>query len=791
MTQRHVKVPVPTRVYEHEQATTSRRIWKAITFILTCCVSTPLLRLCGMKRKDIRGAWREKLAIFILIIAACFGVAFFIIWLPRLLCPKQEILSKYEVEGMNKMDNAYIAAYGRYFQITDIVKDHVDKIGVNEFQMQSILGQDVSQMFFPARNWDKVCPGITNPGDTWDNILERNDLKFWPHMVVNSETSTPQDYLGFLARFSKGRIGWTMDYLGTITDSTKKMIVMYGNVYDVAAYFQGQNQPGFFDDNLYKIFTNVRNGQDATQFMEQLRKQNPVYYRNVLNCMNNLFYVGVVDDRNSLRCRLSNIILVAASGIIAFVILFKFFAALLSFGGNSNPQQINKYVMIQVPCYTEGKESLELTLNSIAVTRFDDNYKLAVIICDGMVTGGDNSKPTPDLVLEILCGSEEAADEAKRKAHPPMTYFAVGEGHRAENKGQVYSGIYEIEGHRLPYLVVVKTGNETEKTKPGNRGKRDSQILLMRFLHNIYARAAMTELEYAMYHEMKDIMGMAPEKFEYMLMVDADTSITPDSIRKMVHHMNGDDKTIGLCGETFVGNEKDSWTTMIQVYEYFISHHLAKAFESMFGSVTCLPGCFCMYRIRTEKNVPLLIAPALIEDYADPNVNTLHKKNLLQLGEDRYLTTLVLKHFRRYKTRYTSDAQCHTNAPDSVVHSSFSTSSLDRLYYSQLDGIGDEYSRPLRFLLFLHALRRPSRPYFHHCCTFGCCLRGLLDLHHHFRTKPDHHDFADCDWGDLWFTVGYHSTSTQMGTRHVDDYLRTRDANFQLLHATLLFLAHG
>jgi chitin synthase len=29
---------------------------------------------------------------------------------------------------------------------------------------------------------------------------------------------------------------------------------------------------------------------------------------------------------------------------------------------------------------------------------------------------------------------------------------------------------------------------------------------------------------------------------------------------------------------------------MIQVYEYYISHHLSKAFESLFGSVTCLPG---------------------------------------------------------------------------------------------------------------------------------------------------------------------------------------------------------
>jgi chitin synthase len=360
---------------------------------------------------------------------------------------------------------------------------------------------------------------------------------------------------------------------------------------------------------------------------------------------------------------LSNVILVAASGVIVGVIGFNFLSAFVNFGKGSNPQQINKYVLVQVPCYTEGKESLETTLNSIAVTRYDDNYKLAIIVCDGLVTGKENSKPTPDMVLEILYGSEEAADEAKRRAHPPMTYFSVADGSRALNKGQIYSGIYEIEAHKLPFIVVIKTGNDTEKQK-GNRGKRDSQILLMRFLNNIYARAPLTELEYALYREMKIVMGMAPEQFEYMLMVDADTSITRDSLIKMVHYMSQDTNTIGLCGETFVANEKESWTTMIQVYEYFISHHLAKAFESMFGAVTCLPGCFCMYRIRTDNNLPLLIAPMLIEDYADPKDNTLHKKNLLRLGEDRYLTTLVLKYFRKYKTRYTSDAQCYTNAPD-------------------------------------------------------------------------------------------------------------------------------
>jgi len=104
---------------------------------------------------------------------------------------------------------------------------------------------------------------------------------------------------------------------------------------------------------------------------------------------------------------------------------------------------------------------------------------------------------------------------------------------------------------------------------------------------------------------------------------------------------------------------------MIQVYEYFISHHLSKAFESLFGSVTCLPGCFCMYRIRTPvKGTPVLITKGVIEDYSECIVDTLHKKNLLSLGEDRYLTTLMLKHFPNLKIKFTKDARCLTNAPE-------------------------------------------------------------------------------------------------------------------------------
>ena len=55
---------------------------------------------------------------------------------------------------------------------------------------------------------------------------------------------------------------------------------------------------------------------------------------------------------------------------------------------------------------------------------------------------------------------------------------------------------------------------------------------------------------------------------------------------------------------------------------------------------------FTMYRLRTaDKGKPLIISDKIIKDYADCVVDTLHKKNLLSLGEDRYLTTLMTKYF--------------------------------------------------------------------------------------------------------------------------------------------------
>ncbi|KAJ8606453.1 hypothetical protein MRB53_040967 [Persea americana] len=260
-----------------------------------------------------------------------------------------------------------------------------------------------------------------------------------------------------------------------------------------------------------------------------------------------------------------------------------------------------------------------------------------------------NDEPTYRTVLNIL-GVNPKVDP------PALPFKSCGPGIAQLNYGKVYAGLYEHEGHVVPYVVVVKVGSQDEQRFPkaGNRGKRDSQVLLMSFLNRVHHRSAMSPLELEIFHQINNVIGVSPELYEYLFMVDADTLVKPDSLNRLVAACVDDAKIAGICGETSLENEEKSWWTMIQVYEYYISHALAKSFESLFGSVTCLPG----WGSRSSSQIKS------IKDYSVCNVDTLHEKNLLALGEDRYLTTLMTKHFPQMTYKFVPEALALTAAPE-------------------------------------------------------------------------------------------------------------------------------
>ncbi|SJL02973.1 related to Chitin synthase 5 [Armillaria ostoyae] len=327
-----------------------------------------------------------------------------------------------------------------------------------------------------------------------------------------------------------------------------------------------------------------------------------------------------------------------------------------------------------VTAYSESVEGLRTTLDSLATTDYPNSHKLILVIADGMVKGDGNDKTTPEICLSMMKELVISADDVE-----PHSYVAIADGHKKHNMSKVYAGFYDYDDatierskqQRVPMVLVAKCGNplEANDAKPGNRGKRDSQIVLMGFMQKVMFDERMTTFEYEFFNSIWRVTGVSPDRYELVLCVDADTKVFPDSLTRMVSCMVCDEEIMGLCGETKIANKAETFVTMMQVFEYYISHHLTKAFESMFGGVTCLPGCFSMYRIKAPKGdsgywVPILANPDIVEHYSENVVDTLHKKNLLLLGEDRYLTTLMLKTFPKRKNMFCPQAVCKTVVPD-------------------------------------------------------------------------------------------------------------------------------
>lgn len=665
-----------------------RKRWLFVVYLLTWFLPDFTIRYVGrMKRKDIRIAWREKFAINMLIWLSCLAAAFFIVVFPMLICPRQYVFSAQELsahDGKGK-NGAYVAIRGEVFDLGAFMPNHYPSI-VPQSMLKKYAGVDATALF-PVQV-SALCQGVnghidptvqldytsTNTSGSASVISSTDINRKYHDFRYFTNDSRPdwffEQMMVLRGQYRKGHVGYTAQYVKTLSTKGKQIAILNERIYDFTTYIQGgrtvqapagQDPPtdvdtNFMDSSVVQLFQG-RSGQDVTRYWEAL-PLDPALRARMSVCLDNLFFVGEQDTRGSAQCLFARYILLAISILMCSVIGFKFFAA-LQFGGKNVPENLDKFIICQVPAYTEDEESLRRAIDSAARMKYDDKRKLLVVICDGMIIGQGNDRPTPRIVLDILGVSETVDPE-------PLSFESLGEGMKQHNMGKVYSGLYEVQGHIVPFLVIVKVGKPSEVSKPGNRGKRDSQMVFMRFLNRVHYNLPMSPMELEMHHQIRNIIGVNPTFYEFMLQIDADTVVAQDSATRMVASFLRDTRIIAVCGETSISNAKQSIITMIQVYEYYISHNLTKAFESLFGSVTCLPGCFTMYRIRAaETGKPLFVSKEIIDDYSEIRVDTLHMKNLLHLGEDRYLTTLLLKYHNKYKTKFIFHAHAWTVAPDS------------------------------------------------------------------------------------------------------------------------------
>lgn len=496
------ELPADNEIQEEYRESPARRRWVWLCRILTFwCPDFLISKIGRMKRQDIRQAWREKLAINIIIWFICGCTIFVIAGLGLVICPRQHVYTQAELASHNYEDKpgqAYAAIRGEVFDLTKFWTTHQSVVPIvdDDTYFKAYAGNDATSLF-PIQV-SAVCGGTSGAISSYvtldsinstDIYAKYHDFRAW------TNDSRPDWYteqmIMLRSRYQVGWMGYTKKDLKSLSQ-TRQIAIYDGHVYDLTTYLKsdgggthlmGNGQADsnadrdrqFMDGSITSVFR-LHPGEDVTQVIDNLPIDKEVL-RLQKQCLRNLFIVGKVDTRDSTQCLFSTYILLALSCVMVAVIGFKFIAA-IHFGPSRAPENHDKFVICQVPCYTEGEESLRRTIDSLAKLRYDDKRKLLFIICDGNIKGFGNEKPTPAIVLDIL-GVDPNLDPE------PLSFQSLGEGAKQHNMGKVYAGLYECSGHVVPYVVVVKVGKPTERPKPGNRGKRDSQMLLMHFLNKV------------------------------------------------------------------------------------------------------------------------------------------------------------------------------------------------------------------------------------------------------------------------------------------------------------------
>ncbi|CAO3677614.1 unnamed protein product [Rhizopus stolonifer] len=683
--------------------------WAWCAFLMTCCIPNCFIRVCLRKKNPmVQQAWREKLSLCYIILLLCCALAFITYGLTRALCPpNSRSTTSYSMVSNGRRIPVYNQnprVFGQFYPL-DVIQSFFDIKGLNlttDYENTEIGGIFDGDTTGACRNFPntlETCQLFTPFGES----MSTSCLSL---VELQSLYGSHGNIIGFDWVDLKSQNGQNLALIGdsvvNLTDYITSSNLYFGQQVDQAI------RQNLASDLSYALM-NSRGGREARQ------------------CIVARYKVGIMETETS-GCIAQKIIMDLMLVVIivmiairyAMALLFQWFISsrLIKPGGRSNwlawrsikggnndpanhlPGPYNNYgvssitslgsstanssrnptseqssatgiarsdiittelyTVLLVTCYSEGEEGLRITMDSLAETTFSNKHKIFFVIADGIITGAGETRSTPDIVVSMM-------DLNPTMANPkPSSYLAIADGEKQLNKAKVYAGHYK----GVPCVAIVKCGSEEEANDPkaGNRGKRDSQLILMSFFQRVLFNDRLSELDYEIFWKMTWLMkGVTPDKFELVLMVDADTKVLPDALTYMVAAMANDITIMGLCGETRIANKRSSFTTAIQVFEYYISHHYAKSFESLFGIVTCLPGCFSMYRIKSPKNgawVPILANPDIILEYNQNIVTTLHEKNLLLLGEDRFLSTLMLRTFPKRQMMFVPQARCKTVVPD-------------------------------------------------------------------------------------------------------------------------------
>lgn len=760
------------------QPSCRRIVWVAFAKFCTFPFPNALLNLFGLTTRVRQEAWREKVALFSLYI---WISAFFCFWLEYLTTLFCDPPKSYDYTDVYSNSSDYSSIHGqvidwkKYGNSSEMTKEanqypHFDLSPI--FPTFMLLQRPNGQNDYSDSSIQTCINGFnrSSQADNWLAFKMNNDVGYTfengaptscPIPGQRNKTGAPcfysQEDINQLNQYpKKGAVSYSLSYVYNSTSlphegisSGQAYVILDNKVLDVTDYLQsvtnivkvakGSYSRSFALDRMFlpldltvMLFINL--GTDITEmFYNEI--PNPDIYK---ECLNTLFYHGIVEGNAETGCAHINLALWITMGCFLLYFLIKMNLTNLSrlpfvqrflFKSYTNQLSMSStflpYTLLFVPFYSESSEVIRQTLDSLARTNYPDTRKMLFFVCDGITQSKSDTKENYRSVLDALGYSSTRKPEQR-------AYVSLGQGARKINHARVYAGFYESGRNRVPFLMVVKVGSHTEsglKRAPGNRGKRDSMLIALGFLERCLnlAHHRINPLEFELYNQCYNLLGVDPRLFKYMMVTDADIQVQDDVVHRLVSRLEADPKMLAVSGHIRPANPEENLVTMLQIFPIYMTYYSGLAYEACLGRLTTLNGGFVMYRIWESDNNqhpkwpkvsgeddgrwnsggqketsitmvsgkssinsnsssdddephlptqnthyslasnphvrPVCIHPTALRGLACPRPDTLHMENMLLLGEEQYFGLVLLRSHPSHRFGFEPEAVAYATIP--------------------------------------------------------------------------------------------------------------------------------
>lgn len=227
--------------------------------------------------------------------------------------------------------------------------------------------------------------------------------------------------------------------------------------------------------------------------------------------------------------------------------------------------------------------------------------------------------------------------------YEPTVTFVVPAKNEEGNIAETIRRFAEVEYPLEKVEVIAINDGSTDRTLErmeqvaAEVRPRLARVEVVNFLQNRGKRYGMAE-------------GIKRARHDIVIFIDSDSFVEPGSVRHLVKYFTSP-QVGAVSGHTDVYNRSTNALTQMQALRYYIAFTVYKSAESVFGNVTCCPGCCSAYR------------RAYLMEFVDEWLHQTFFGKECTFGDDRSLTNFVI---RRYQAAYSREAKAYTMVPDNL-----------------------------------------------------------------------------------------------------------------------------